>query len=67
VDSGSGWQHPRLAAEPRVILADEPVSMLDVDPHGYPELMGRLRDEENIAFSTLPTIRQRVILPTKRW
>jgi peptide/nickel transport system ATP-binding protein len=40
-----------LAVEPRVILADEPVSMLDVSIRmGILNLMAKLRDEENIAF-----------------
>ncbi|MCA9912524.1 MAG: ABC transporter ATP-binding protein, partial [Anaerolineae bacterium] len=40
-----------LAIEPRVILADEPVSMLDVSIRiSILNLLVKLRDEENIAF-----------------
>src|SRR5690606_13808863 len=40
-----------LAVEPRVILADEPVSMLDVSIRmGILNLMATLRSEQNIAF-----------------
>ena len=58
----SGGQRQRvgfaqaLAMKPKLILADEPVSMLDVSIRiGLLNLMAKLRDEEGVPSCTSPT------------
>ena len=49
--SGSAWRSRALAVEPEIILADEPISMLDVSIRmGVLNLMEGLKRERGIGF-----------------
>ena len=51
VANASGWASPSPLLSPKLILADEPVSMLDVSIRiGLLNVMARLREEEEVSL-----------------